>query len=369
MKFQVLDYLRGIAALYVMCHHFLAWGIPEVSKSLKYMGSLFLFGHFMVGVFIVLSGFSLGLSPAKQETPVVQGGVRGFIERRAKRILPGYYAALFFSILIDVFLLNSPWNGEYNRNILAHGLLLHGWWPAYSGSINMALWSISIEWQIYLVFILLLLPIWKRAGIVTMLICANLLWLLLVIAGGIWGGRSDFDPLCPWYLGLFSFGVYASRRFHTSAESDNRRFGVIALLGIATAIVYVLLKKFQVGESSIGAIKLTFTMDVVGGLFACFAMYLLILAERFQRFKLDESKPLFKTLYFLGKISYSVYLIHCPFLFLIIKYFRNGMQVSANTEFLIRLCALPLIILMAWGFHHAFEYPQLLHKKRVPVVS
>lgn len=363
MKLKILDYLRGIAALYVMCHHFLAWGVPPVSKALASLGNLFLFGHFMVGVFIVLSGFSLGLSPAKYEKPVVDGGVGGFIQRRAKRILPGYYAALIFSILVDVLFLNHPWNAEYNRDILSHLLLLHGWWPQYAGSMNMALWSISVEWQIYLVFILLLMPVWQRRGLATMLVCANILWLLLVIVGGLWGKR-DFDTLCPWYLGLFSFGIYAARRFHTTAESDNRKLGGIALLGVVTAVIYVLLKKLQVSEASLGAIKMTFVMDMVGGLFAAFAMYLLILAERFQRVTFDESKSLFKALHFLGKISYSVYLIHCPFLFIIIKYFRDIRHVSGNTEFLIRLCALPLILLISWGFHHAFEYPQALYKKR-----
>jgi peptidoglycan/LPS O-acetylase OafA/YrhL len=363
MKFQILDYTRGIAALYVMCHHFLAWNMPEVDRISKYFGNIFAYGHFMVGVFIVLSGFSIGLSPAKSDPPTVDGGIWGFITRRSKRILPGYYFALLFSVIIDLVILKSPWNIGYFGNFISHLLLMHGWFPGYSSTINMALWSISVEWQIYIAFILLIFPIWRKFGVLAMLIASNFLWLLLIVVGRLWFGRSDFDSLCPWYSGLFSFGVYASHRFNRKYMSDINKVNNIIFYAIIFVIVYILLKKVKISENYVYSIKMTFIMDVVGGAFSCLVMYFFLLKESCGQLIGSRDNIFKKILKFLGKISYSLYLIHCPIMFILLRWCRDVYKVSGNVEYMLRLGAMPLIILMAYGFHVLFEYPRFLRKR------
>ena len=48
----------------------------------------FIYGRFAVVVFIVLSGFSLALSPARRGWRL--DGISRFARRRARRILPAY---------------------------------------------------------------------------------------------------------------------------------------------------------------------------------------------------------------------------------------------------------------------------------------
>jgi peptidoglycan/LPS O-acetylase OafA/YrhL len=94
-----LDGIRGLAALFVVLHHCWLSAFPgyPANTGPAWTGWL-LYGHFAVVVFIVLSGFSLAVSPARSRWQL--GGLGRFAQRRAWRILPPYWAALVVSLLI-----------------------------------------------------------------------------------------------------------------------------------------------------------------------------------------------------------------------------------------------------------------------------
>ena len=84
-----LDGVRGLAALFVVMNHIFlrAWpGYPVDHAPL--WAAWFIYGRFAVVVFIVLSGFSLGLAPARSGWRL--DSVAKFAHRRAWRILPPY---------------------------------------------------------------------------------------------------------------------------------------------------------------------------------------------------------------------------------------------------------------------------------------
>src|ERR1017187_9473039 len=98
-----LDGLRGIAALNVAFTH--AWGVtyrrvasdppPDWFMAVR---QFFIPGDWSVCAFIVLSGFCLPLPIARNVEKQLPGGVIHYIKRRARRILPAYYAALALSL-------------------------------------------------------------------------------------------------------------------------------------------------------------------------------------------------------------------------------------------------------------------------------
>src|SRR5476651_781661 len=105
-----------------------------------------------------------------------------YLKRRAKRIFPPYYAALVLSmaVLIVINLVKNPLHTAALAGIpdlsmgsvASHLLMVHNWFAAWNNSINLAMWSVATEWQIYFFFPLLLLPVWRRAGAVCILVGA-----------------------------------------------------------------------------------------------------------------------------------------------------------------------------------------------------
>src|SRR5581483_1812287 len=82
-----LDGVRGLAALYVVINHVFLRAFPGYpADHAPFWAGWFIYGRFAVVVFIVLSGFSLALSPARHGWRLDR--VSAFARRRAWRILP-----------------------------------------------------------------------------------------------------------------------------------------------------------------------------------------------------------------------------------------------------------------------------------------
>src|SRR4051812_26575815 len=96
-----LDGLRGALALYVVVHHCWIRGGLVARPGLEGLATNWmLYGHLAVNFFIVLSGFCLMIPVAR--TQRLAGGVLDFYARRARRILPPYYAILLIGLVLVV---------------------------------------------------------------------------------------------------------------------------------------------------------------------------------------------------------------------------------------------------------------------------
>src|SRR5690349_3622815 len=135
-----LDGIRGLAALFVVVHHTYLESFPgyPVNTGPSWLAWL-LYGHLAVVVFIALSGFSLAVAPARRDWQL--GGKARFAHRRAWRILPPYWAALVFSLIIAWAVVPQPGSAEPNGKAVAvYGLLLQ---DVFGSSVpNGAFWSI-----------------------------------------------------------------------------------------------------------------------------------------------------------------------------------------------------------------------------------
>src|SRR3954454_5627813 len=150
-----LDGVRGLAALFVVIHHVFLRAFPgyPVDRA-PFWAGWFIYGRFAVVVFIVLSAFSLPLSPPRHGWRL--DGLSRFARRRARRILPAYWAALVFSLVVAWLLVAPPREGVPGaRSVLVNGLLVQNVFAAPSP--NRAFWSMAVEAQLYVVLPLLLL--------------------------------------------------------------------------------------------------------------------------------------------------------------------------------------------------------------------
>ena len=105
-----LDGIRGLAALFVVINHVFLRAFPGYPVDhAPFWAGWFIYGRFAVVVFIVLSGFSLALSPARHGWRL--DGISRFARRRARRILPAYWAALAFSLAVAWLIVPQPGHG------------------------------------------------------------------------------------------------------------------------------------------------------------------------------------------------------------------------------------------------------------------
>src|SRR6478672_2270886 len=166
-----LDGIRGLAALFVVVNHIFQSTFPgHLADSAPFWAAWFIYGRFAVVVFIVLSGFSLALSAARHGWRL--DSVSRFAQRRARRILPAYWAALAFSLAIAWLIVAPPGQPAPDaKSVVVNGLLFQNLDGAPSP--NRAFWSIAVEAQLYVAFPLLLLTV-RRWGAAVMVAAVTL---------------------------------------------------------------------------------------------------------------------------------------------------------------------------------------------------
>jgi peptidoglycan/LPS O-acetylase OafA/YrhL len=333
------------------------------AADLPHWFSLFGFlrwGHYAVDVFIVLSGYCLMLPvAARGELP---GGVWHYVKRRARRILPPYYAAIAFSLLLIAAVpgLRHPVGGTPADTmhtqlpafsagaIVPHLLLIHNLRSDWVYKIDGPSWSVATEWQIYFFFPMLLLPVWKRFGTWPAVAAGVLLGIGVHFVPG-----RPLDIACPWFLGLFAMGMGgAIVNFRPASDGSSRRSLPWGALGAVAAALVAAACALKPDWTEIHF----YLVDPVVG-FATAAM-LVALTRALQQG--GRRGPLLRILdsplsVWLGIFSYSLYLIHRPLL-LAMEALYTRAHLSPIAEFTaLCLAGAPAIAGAAYVFHRLFE--------------
>ena len=375
LHINFLDGLRGLAAMYVVLFHFLSMYQVGTSHRELLIAKLAEAGHSSVTLFIVLSGFSLMLPVARSAGGTLKGGTGGFLMRRARRILPPYYAALVLSLLgllltpLGLAFLQGARDPAFLRDftapaVLSHFLLLHNMTVDWSHRINQALWSVATEWQIYFTLPFMLLPIWRRAGVWALAAAGLALGIapvLLILV------HSPYVPNSAWYAGSFGIGaagaVWAWRGM--SHEQERPALRRASLIGLGLSMVaYVLACKYvapphtivvDAGRNYLNAVLKDYLLSAM---IVCVLLYGTLASGvapswKTAPFRLLET-PLARGL---GAFSYSLYLTHC-----IILSQADGwiaaQHIAPATAYVFRgAFGIPLAFAFGYLFHLAFEKP------------
>ena len=382
LHINFLDGLRGLAALDVVLFHFLSFNLSGLPPWLLHLTKLTETGHSAVTVFIALSGFSLMLPVARSKDGQLQGGLVGFIRRRARRILPPYYAALLLSLL---GLALTPQGLGYLRGVrnpvflsdftspvvLSHLLLLHNMSHAWVFKINMALWSVATEWQIYFALPFVLLPAWRRGGPIALGVAGLMLGILPI---PLFYFGWTIVPAFADYVGVFGMGAAGAVWAYQALENEQRRLVLRKNVLAGTAVLvlaYIFTGKYISPLHSTdtgGALHMlcvgTLKDLLLGGLVACALVFGTIsryapTSLGFTPFRLLEM-PIARTL---GAFSYSLYLTHCIVLSQVDAY-TAAHHASPIHAFAFRAClGVPVALVLAYLFHLAFEKPFMVSSR------
>ncbi len=370
LRLPFLDGVRGLAALYVVFYHAyctsdcstLGWRHtlpPLLEKLLRWL----LHGNVGVDIFIVLSGFCLMLPVATHPQRQLEGGIARYVARRARRILPPYFAVVLLSLALialvpalgkkaDVYW-DSALPAFTPDVLLSHLFVFHNVSPDWSSKINYPLWSVATEWQIYFFLPLLILPLWRRLGIAVAVAAACLVGLLPHFLF-----HGKYDVAYPHFLGLFAIGA-AGAVIGTTHEPRRIPWGAIAAVAW---IPLLLAMQFRHEVFVLYRIAMDFTVGFA-------TMALLIYGAHCTRREEKAASPVLSFLeapatMWLGAISYSLYLIHAPVLASLHVVTRSLQWPSLPTLFVLVGLGVPLSLLAALGFHHLCEKPFLTRRVR-----
>jgi peptidoglycan/LPS O-acetylase OafA/YrhL len=341
-----LDGIRGLAALFVVVNHIFLRAFPgyPVDRA-PFWAAGFIYGRFAVVVFIVLSGFSLAVSPARSGWRLV--GVARFAHRRAWRILPPYWAALVFSLLMTWLVLSQPgWPVPNGKSVIVNGLLLQD--VFHAPSPNRAFWSIAIEAQLYVVFPLLLLMI-RRVSAIAMVTAVT----LLVATVGVLGLHvslmsSLLTRYTPDLAALFAIGILSAGILNAS---ERRRSWPWPWLALAAALpVFATI----IWKGSVWTNGNLFWVDLAWGP----AIGCLLAAVSTDRPKTLVRLLDIRPLRSLGSFSYSLYLTHAPIVIAVYYGLVAGRVRPGVPTFLVLLAiVVPLTVGFARLFAAVFEIP------------
>ena len=343
-----LDGIRGLAALYVLMHHIFERAFPgyPVDNAPAWAG-WFIYGRFAVVVFIVLSGFSLSLSPARHGWRL--DGLSRFAYRRARRILPAYWAALAFSLAVAWLIIPPPGQAiPTTKTVLVNSFLVQNFTGAPSP--NRSLWSMAVEAQLYILFPLLLLLV-RRFRASVMLAAVTLVVVVVGIVGPHVPGLDAFViRSAPDLAALFALGILAAGIVTASRAGRSWPWGALALAAVAPVIATIWWK------GSVWTLDHEYWVDLaLGPAIACL-LAALVTGHAAPLMRLLDSRPLRK----LGLSSYSLYLLHAPIVVVVYEELVAPRFHTGPLAFLVTVAlAVPLAIVLARMFAAVFELPFL----------
>ena len=370
-----LDGLRGIAALYVVAVHI----EPSIGEQLPtfwlFLEKTLRYGAFSVVLFIVLSGYVLMLPVVRSQNSFVSGGLLRYIQRRSRRILPPYYATLFGCLLLalTIFLLEKftsfqwdevagkgPFSPDFSLiDVLSHLFLIHNFSRSTHMTINPPMWSVATEWQLYFLFPLVLLPIWRCFGLLSVVLAAFSVGILPFYI------LHDFSMAASsWFIGLFALGMAAaeigfSQKPKLLTLRNSLPWGILTI--IFTIVAFITEWK------SLG-LPIWIGQSFFGSSTACLFIY----CSQFviEGKKLPHVLGIFEHPWAiaLGAFSYSLYLTHGPVI-TIVRYFLFGLNMTPFMFATISyLMGITVSLLIAYWFYLIFERPftsNFLKKRKV----
>jgi peptidoglycan/LPS O-acetylase OafA/YrhL len=347
-----LDGIRGLAAVFVVLNHIFerAWpGYPGFNHA-PFWAAWLIYGRGAVAVFIALSGFSLGLGPARSGWRLAS--IATYAHRRAWRILPPYWAALGFSLVMTWYVLAQPHLPVPNgKSVVVYGLLVQDAFTV--GSPNRAFWSIAIEAQLYFLLPLLLLLV--RRGSARAMV--GLVTAIVVVIGLLGPHVALMDTalvrFTPDLAVLFAVGLLASGIVTAGERTRSRPWAGYAAAAAVPAIVLMVVKGSVWSNLNLFWLDLAWA-PAIGCFLTAVATSRPRPVVRFLESRLPRS---------LGACSYSLYLTHEPIVIAVSYGLVLGRVPTGTPAFLVLTAILlPVTVGFARVFAAVFELPFQRHR-------
>lgn len=331
MKISQITFTRFIAAMAIVISHF---NKDLFLYKIRFISDIFLRANVGVSYFFILSGFIMIVAYHRKE----KIGYLDFYRNRVARIYPLYIVGLllyFFTRYSDV--------SFYKTFLYLFGI--QSWIPGKALILNFPGWSISVEFLFYLIFPWLYNYLYSK-GNKSIWIIAVLIWIGTQVFSNLYINSpaykgphteshefSHYFPL--WHINEFLIGNIAGLLFVKNRKEKNYDLAVVVFfIAIILSLIFIPLN-FHNGLMAVFFVPVIYLISCNNGLIT----------------KFFAIKPL----EFLGEISYAIYIIHIPVLYIIRSVLWDYFQISeSNTLFWIYM---PVLMIVSAGFYQFIEKP------------
>lgn len=336
-----LDLLRSVAILLVVFVHgrfllldffkFPKWYLPDG-----------------VDLFFVLSGFLVGsilINQIQSAKKIDLYLVLNFYKRRWYRTLPNYYLFLGVNILLIYFNLIP---GFINKYLTTFFVFFQNFYKPFD-FLFWESWSLSVEEWFYLLFPLIMLVgymVLKNKVLIRLqILTAILLFILFPFLYRMWflDPNADFDlyyrKLVLTRLDTIGFGLIGAYVYSYHEKRFYKNKNLLFSLGLLLLLLFGYVK-----TANLTLFKIYYSSYV--------GISVLLLLPKLTSIK-NEKIPL-KPFNFISRISYSMYLIHMPVLYLLSKF----VTVSTSDMVLFRYGLFwVLTLLLSYLVYNYYELP------------
>ncbi|UPQ74907.1 acyltransferase family protein [Chryseobacterium nepalense] len=331
MKISQITFTRFIAAMAIVISHF---NKDLFLYKIRFISDIFLRANVGVSYFFILSGFIMIVAYHRKE----KIEYLDFYRNRVARIYPLYIVGLllyFFTRYSDV--------SFYKTFLYLFGI--QSWIPGKALILNFPGWSISVEFLFYLIFPWLYNYLYSK-GNKSIWIIAVLIWIGTQVFSNLYINSpaykgphteshefSHYFPL--WHINEFLIGNIAGLLFVKNRKEKNYDLAVVVFfIAIILSLIFIPLN-FHNGLMAVFFVPVIYLISCNNGIIT----------------KVFALKPL----EFLGEISYAIYIIHIPVLYIVRSVLWDYFQISENnTLFWIYM---PVLMVVSAGFYQFIEKP------------
>jgi peptidoglycan/LPS O-acetylase OafA/YrhL len=352
-RIEVVDLLRGLSCLGVLLYHVRVdlwtgwWNIkfhPQSYSSFEKLTAWLSvptpFMGYAILLFFLISGFCIHY-PNTSSNP--KPCWLHYFRQRFWRIYPTYLVAVILTASISYFT-HIQWDDTtWNVERMFRVALLSQNYPPENGQLlsNPSLWTIPLEIEFYVIYPLaffLILRI-KFTWLILTAFCISGFTVYLMSLGFQWVSYTSLLLWPSWLLGAWVASLHR--------ENKISEINLLVLsFGLVVFLILSLLSRLENWESWLQY-----------GFWTGFYFILFLLVLRFEKEIYGVSNNIIYTLFaWLGKISFSLYLIHFP-LFKLFGYIHRDFWGEKPANFLFSVLYLIPVIFLAWTFFKFVENP------------
>lgn len=361
-----IDILRGLAVLAVVMNHTPHYAMGGFRENPWFFPALLMdYGYLGVSLFVLISGFCIHRRAAIKATTTGQYSLNwiDFWKKRFWRLYPPYFVAMLLSIVCSCMLLDN--RSDLLKSIApdtaAHLLLVHNLTERYAGGLgNAAFWSLGMEEQLYLFYFLLFLMISRKSQLFGTLVAAitTVIWrvsttTLSPVSGlGCWG-LWPFQFWLHWSLGAVAVDAYFGNIRLPRWCSSLKACVVASSIGmLSNTLTFIFFNKTSLASridlnAWSGHTQVISNVGELGFAVAFFCLLNWFIRADKNHFVIRNGLSQFFAV--IGKISYSIYLVHLPVIFALQKYLPFG---NSPTDWILRMLIYVSFALTAGAFFY-----------------